>query len=127
MEFTTEEDWILTGADWKHGAIYTRAPFKVHTVRTVINSVWKNYNFIKPSMLAPHYKQRLYDESANAIVKWLSDGGSVPVKPLYKYAKECTNRMLCPFSGYLKSNDNMLDYTKEQSLEVVYRMDKLLK
>ena len=53
MDFTTVADeWALTGADWKHGPIYTRIPENVRTVRSVLNSVWSKYNNINPEMLA---------------------------------------------------------------------------
>lgn len=116
MDFTTVADeWALTGADWKHGPIYTRVPAKVPTVRDVLNYVWSKYNNINPEMLAEKYKHRLYLECNSALTQWLGEHEPDTIK----FAKECTNMMLSKWGGYLKKSEQYLDATKEQALKII--------
>lgn len=118
MDFTTENEWVLTGADWRYGPIYTRI-VKVRTVRMIIGSVWSRYNYIDPNMLATTYKHRLFEECAVALIDWLDDDGTIPMRCLSKFAKECTDCMLNKFGGYLKKTDTLLNYTKGQALQAI--------
>ena len=118
MDFTTDNEWVLTGADWRYGPIYTRI-VKVRTVRMIIGAVWSRYNYIDPNMLATTYKHRLFEECAVALIDWLDDDGTIPMRCLSKFAKECTDCMLNKFGGYLKKTDTLLNYTKGQALQAI--------
>lgn len=125
MAMNTDDEWALTGADWKHGPIYTRIPENVRTVRSVLNSVWSKYNNINPEMLAEKYRQRLYEECAVTLTDWLDDDGS-NVKNIMKFSKECTNLMLNKFGGYFKKSEQYLNATKEQALKIIQENNKSL-
>lgn len=110
---TMFNDWELA-----FGPIYTRI-VKVRTVRMIIGAVWSRYNYIDPNMLATTYKHRLFEECAVALIDWLDDDGTIPMRCLSKFAKECTNCMLNKFGGYLKKTDTLLNYTKGQALQAI--------
>ena len=70
-------------------------------------------------MLATTYKHRLFEECAVALIDWLDDDGTIPMRCLSKFAKECTDCMLNKFGGYLKKTDTLLNYTKGQALQAI--------
>lgn len=117
-----EETWIITGGDWKHGPIYSRAgvPVEVETCRSVIDAVWKRYNYMSPRKFSLKYRERLRQKCIESVCLWLNTGtDGLPYKSVYALARECVNMRLNTFGGYLARAGMLLDSTKEQLVDML--------